>query len=228
MRVDVLTLFPAIVEGALSESIIRRAREKGLLELHVHNLRSYGIGKHRTVDDTPYGGGPGMVLRCEPIFQAAESILGEEFHTTPRILMCPQGKPLHQATVKALSSYRRLFIICGHYEGVDERVRLYLATDTISIGDYILTNGALAAAVLIDAVCRLIPGVLGCPHSPLSESFSHQELEGPVYTRPADFRGWKVPEILLSGDHQKIASWRKSMARQRTEMVRPDLTTSQM
>jgi tRNA (guanine37-N1)-methyltransferase len=223
MRVDVLTLFPSIVEGALSESIIGRARKKGLLELHIHDLRPYGLGKHRSTDDTPYGGGPGMVMRCDPLFNATESILGSEFHNTPRILMCPQGRLLRQSIVREISKLPRLFIICGHYEGVDERVRQYLATDTLSIGDYVLTNGALSAAVLIDAVTRLLPGVLGCSESPIRESFSHSYLEGPTYTRPPEFRGWKVPEILLSGNHKEIAAWRENMARIRTQQTRPDI-----
>jgi len=223
MRIDVVTLFPNIVESALSESIIGRARKKKLLDLYVHDLRPYGLGKHHVTDDSPYGGGPGMVMRCEPLFHAAEKILGSEYHITPRILMCPQGRLLKQTVVRELSAHPRIFIICGHYEGVDERVRLYLATDVISIGDYILTNGALAAAVLIDSVVRLIPGVLGSSESTVYESFTQDTLEGPTYTRPAVFRGWKVPEVLLNGNHEQISLWRHQMAITRTKQIRPDI-----
>ncbi len=223
MRIDVLTLCPKLVDSALSESIIGRARRNGSLELHTHDLRPFGLGKHKSVDDTPYGGGPGMVMRCEPLFEATEKILATELNQTKRILMCPQGRLLKQSLVRELAREKRLFIICGHYEGVDERVREHLATESISIGDYVLTNGALAAAVLIDAVVRLLPGVLGSEESAQQESFTDRLLDGPVYTRPPNYRGWTVPEILLSGNHGEVEKWRMNESVNRTQKVRPDL-----
>ncbi|MBX7156781.1 MAG: tRNA (guanosine(37)-N1)-methyltransferase TrmD [Verrucomicrobiae bacterium] len=223
MQVDVVTLFPEIVYGALDASMMKRAQTAGHLKLQLHQLRQFAIDKHGTVDDKPYGGGAGMVMRCEPIFDAVETILGKAFSEVPRILLCPQGKPFDQAKASELSKLPRFLLICGHYEGVDERVRQHLATDEISLGDYVITNGALAAAVVIDAVTRLIPGVLGDEQSASEESYSQALLEYPHYTRPPNFRDHHVPEILLSGHHAAIAQWRVEQARLRTQAKRPDL-----
>ena len=220
MKIDVLTLFPAMFEGPLDESIIKRAREAGLLDLRVHNLRDYAHDRHRTVDDRPFGGGPGMLLKPEPIFEAVEKLASE---TTRIVLLSPSGRTFNHAIARELAEARALLLISGHYEGFDERVRERLADDELSIGDYILTNGALPAMVIIDAVTRLLPGVLGDEESAREESFSHGLLEYPQYTRPADFRGMKVPDVLLSGDHAEIARWRGEQARLRTSERRPDL-----
>lgn len=223
MRVDVVTLFPGIVAGALGESILKRAQEAGLLELGVHQLRDYATDKHRITDDRPYGGGPGMVMKCEPVFAAVESILGPALSTVPRILLSPQGPLFTQETARRLAALPRFLLICGHYEGVDERIRECLATEELSIGDYVLTNGAIAAAVVIDAVVRLIPGVLGHEDSTLDESHGSGGLEYPQYTRPPEFRGQAVPEILLSGNHAAIDTWRREQSRRRTIATRPDI-----
>ncbi|HZT22608.1 MAG TPA: tRNA (guanosine(37)-N1)-methyltransferase TrmD [Verrucomicrobiae bacterium] len=220
MKIDVLTLFPAMFTGPLDESILRRARQKGLLELKIHNLRDWAHDRHRTVDDKPFGGGPGMLLKPEPIFEAVESLRREE---TKVILLSPAGRKLTQAVVRELAGEQHLLLVTGHYEGFDERVREALADDELSIGDYILTNGALPAMVVIDAVTRLLPGVLGDDESARDESFSHGLLEYPQYTRPAEFRGLKVPEVLISGHHAEIEKWRREQARRRTEERRPDL-----
>lgn len=227
IQVDVVTLFPEIVHGALDASMMKRAQTAGHLKLHLHQLRQFAVDKHGTVDDKPYGGGAGMVMRCEPLFDAVETVLGDDFSTTPRILLCPQGKPFNQTKAVELSKLSRFLLICGHYEGVDERVRQHLATDEISLGDYIITNGALAAAVVIDAVARLIPGVLGDEYSASEESYSQALLEYPHYTRPPEFRGHRVPEILLSGHHAAIAQWRAEQSRLRTQEKRPDLLSKQ-
>src|SRR5436309_7909026 len=223
MKIDVLTLFPAMFEGPLDESIIKRAREAGLLDLRVHNLRDYAHDRHRTVHDRPFGGGPGMLLKPEPIFEAVENLAGE---TARIILLAPAGRTFNQAIASELAEARELLLISGHYEGFDERVRERLADDELSIGDYVLTNGALPAMVIIDAVTRLLPGVLGDDESSRDESFSPglPGLEYPQYTRPAEFRGMKVPEVLLSGNHAEIARWRAEQARNRTKARRPDLT----
>ncbi|HPA17421.1 MAG TPA: tRNA (guanosine(37)-N1)-methyltransferase TrmD [Verrucomicrobiae bacterium] len=223
LRVDVVTLFPGIIAGALGESIMGRAQKAGFLDLRLHQLRDYATDKHKITDDRPYGGGPGMVMKCEPVFAAVESILGPELPSTPRILLSPQGIPFSHETARRLASLPRFLLICGHYEGVDERVREHLATEELSIGDYVLTNGALAAAVVIDAVVRLIPGVLGDEGSPHDESHSGSGLEYPQYTRPPEFRGHTVPEILLSGHHGAVEAWRREQARARTLERRPDL-----
>jgi tRNA (guanine37-N1)-methyltransferase len=225
LTVDVLTLFPGIVTGALGESMMRRAQDAGLLTLRTHQIREHTTDRHRTTDDSPFGGGPGMVMKCEPLFACAEAALGHPLPAdVPRILLCPQGRPFTQSIARELARLPRFALICGHYEGVDERVREHLATDEISIGDYVLTNGALAAAVVIDAVVRLIPGVLGDDTSSADESHSASALlEYPQYTRPAEFRGWKVPDILLSGDHGRIAQWRREQSLARTRARRPDL-----
>jgi tRNA (guanine37-N1)-methyltransferase len=220
MIVDVLTLFPAMFRGPLDESILKRAQENGLLKINVHNLREFTHDKHRVVDDKPYGGGQGMLMKPEPIFEGVEQFRRENSRV---VLMTPQGKPLTHAVAHELSGAAHLIVICGHYEGVDERVRQALVTDEISIGDYVLTNGALAAMVLIDALARFIPGVLGDEQSPHDESFASGLLEYPQYTRPPEFRGMKVPDVLLSGNHEEIARWRKEQSRKRTKERRPDL-----
>ncbi len=220
MKIDVLTLFPAMFAGPLDESIIRRAREAGLLDLKIHQLRDYAHDKHKTVDDRPFGGGPGMLLKPEPIFEAVERLKREQ---TRVVLLCPTGRLFSQAVAQELAQADDLLLVTGHYEGFDERVREQLADDELSIGDYVLTNGALPAMVLIDAVVRLLPGVLGDDDSSKDESFSQSLLEYPQYTRPAEFRGMKVPEVLLSGNHAEIAKWRSEHARLRTKERRPDL-----
>jgi tRNA (guanine37-N1)-methyltransferase len=220
MKIDVLTLFPAMFAGPLDESIIKRAREAGRLDLAIHNLRDYAHDRHKTVDDRPFGGGPGMLLKPEPIFEAVESLARE---VTRVILLSPSGRPFNQAIARELAGYEHLLMVSGHYEGFDERVREQLADDELSIGDYVLTNGALPVMVIIDAVTRLLPGVLGDEDSAQQDSFSQGLLEYPQYTRPADFRGMTVPEVLLSGNHAEIARWRAEQARLRTEERRPDL-----
>ena len=220
MKIDVLTLFPAMFAGPLDESIVKRAREAGLLDLKIHNLRDWTHDRHRTVDDRPFGGGPGMLLKVEPLFEAIESLQRE---TTRVILLSPSGRKFDQATARELARAKDLLMVCGSYEGFDERVGEALADDELSIGDYVLTNGALPAMVVIDAVVRLLPGVLGDDESSHDESFSHGLLEYPQYTRPAEFRGMKVPEVLLSGNHAEIEKWRRAQARIRTEKQRPDL-----
>ncbi len=219
MKVDVLTLFPAMFAGPLDESIIRRAREGGRLELAVHDLRGWTHDRHRTVDDEPYGGGPGMLLKPEPVFEAVEDLADEE---TRVILMTPQGRPFKQALARDLTASPHLLLVCGSYEGFDERIRT-LAHEELSIGDYVLTNGALPAMVVIDAVTRLLPGVLGDDASSAEESFSEDTLEYPQYTRPAEYRGLKVPEVLLSGHHAEIEKWRSEQAEERTRKRRPEL-----
>jgi tRNA (guanine37-N1)-methyltransferase len=220
MKIDVLTLFPAMFAGPLDESIIKRAREAGRLDLAIHNLRDYAHDRHKTVDDRPFGGGPGMLLKPEPIFEAVESLARAG---TRVILLSPAGRPFSQAIARELAGREHLLLVSGHYEGFDERVRQKLAQDELSIGDYVLTNGALPVMVIIDAVTRLLPGVLGDAESAQDDSFSRGLLEYPQYTRPADFRGMIVPEVLLSGNHAEIARWRAEQARLRTAERRPDL-----
>ena len=220
MKIDVLTLFPAMFAGPLDESIIQRARDTGTLELKIYNLRDYTHDRHKTVDDRPFGGGPGMLLKPEPIFEAVESLATEK---TRVILMSPSGRKFGQSIARELSQQEHLLLICGSYEGFDERIREHLADDELSIGDFVLTNGALPAMVIIDAVTRLLPGVLGDDASSTEESFSGSLLEYPHYTRPADFRGMKVPDVLLSGNHAVIAKWRAEQALARTQERRPDL-----
>jgi tRNA (guanine37-N1)-methyltransferase len=220
MRIDVLTLFPTMFVGPLDESIIRRAREAGRLDLAIHNLRDFAHDRHKTVDDRPFGGGPGMLLKPGPIFEAVESLARED---TRVILLSPAGRPFSQAIAGEMAGLEHLLMVSGHYEGFDERVREQLADDELSIGDYVLTNGALPVMVIIDAVTRLLPGVLGDAESAQVDSFSQGLLEYPQYTRPADFRSLKVPEVLLSGNHAEIARWRAEQARLRTEQRRPDL-----
>jgi len=222
MRFDVLTLFPEMFTGPLQESIIKRAQERGLISVHLHNIRDYATGRHRITDDAPYGGGGGMVMKPEPIFAAVEAVLGDE-KGVPVILLSPQGRLFTHEVARELSRYPRLVLICGRYEGVDERVREHLATDEISIGDYVLSGGELAAMVIIDAVTRLLPGALGDPGATFEDSHAWGLLEYPHYTRPAVFRGWVVPEVLLSGNHAAIARWRREQALRRTLECRPDL-----
>ncbi len=218
MKIDVLTLFPKMFENILGESILKRAQSKGLVKINVHNLRDWTSDNHRSADDKPFGGGPGMVMKVEPVYKALEELKIE----ARVILLTPQGKKLNQKIVKELAKEKNLVLICGHYEGVDERIR-EIADDEISIGDYILTCGEIPALVLIDSVVRLVPGVLGDEGSKIEESFENNMLEYPQYTRPADFKGMKVPEVLLNGDHKKIEKWRKDEALKRTRERRPDL-----
>ncbi len=220
MKIDVLTLFPAMFAGPLDESIIKRARTAGLLELQMHQLRDWTHDRHKTVDDRPFGGGPGMLLKPEPIFEAVESLKREK---TRVVLMSPSGRKFDQAIARELAQQEHLLIVTGHYEGFDERIREGLADDELSIGDYVLTNGALPAMVVIDTVTRLLPGVLGDDSSSTEESFSHGLLEYPQWTRPAEFRGMKVPDVLVSGNHAEIAKWRVEQAKKRTQEQRPDL-----
>ncbi len=223
MRIDILTIFPSMFAGPFDESIVKRARERGIVSIHIHDIRDWATDRHRTVDDYPYGGGPGMVMKPEPVFAATEAVLGMDERRGPIILMTPIGRLFTQEVAVELSRHQRLIIICGHYEGVDARVHHHLATDEISIGDYVLSGGELPAMVLVDAVVRLLPGAVGDPESVHRESFSDGLLEYPHYTRPADFRGWRVPEILLSGHHQEIAKWRRRQSILLTARRRPDL-----
>ncbi len=222
MRFDIFTLFPEVFHPYIDVSIIGRARKSGALEVHLHNIRDWATDKHRTVDDEPYGGGGGMVMKAEPIFAAVESVLGRP-PQAPVILLTPQGRPFSQKVARELAELPRVALLCGRYEGVDERVRQHLVTDEISIGDYVLTGGELAALVVLDAVTRLLPNVLGDPDAPDKDSHATGLLEHPHYTRPAVFRGWEVPPVLLSGDHGKIARWRREQSLLRTLHRRPDL-----
>jgi tRNA (guanine37-N1)-methyltransferase len=224
MDFDVITAFPAMFEGPLSHSIVRRARARGLIQVRVHDLRDFSADPHHKIDDAPYGGGGGMVLAPAPIFAAVEAIRERHPEESSRtILFCPQGARYDQVQARRLAGYRRVILICGRYEGVDERVRLHLADEEISIGDYVLTGGEIPAMVLVDSLARLVPGALGDEEAARNDSFSADGLEHPHYTRPADFRGWKVPEILLSGNHQAIAAWRRARALEATARKRPDL-----
>jgi tRNA (guanine37-N1)-methyltransferase len=223
MHFDILTLFPGLFAGVFEESIVKRAREAGLVTVALHNLRDYGLGRHRTTDDTPYGGGGGMIMKPEPIFAAAEAVLGQELGSTPIILLTPQGRLFNQQVARCLAHHRRLALICGRYEGVDERVHQHLATDEISIGDYVLSGGEVPAMVVVEAVTRLLPGALGDPSAPFEDSHAEGLLEYPHYTRPPLFRGIGVPEVLLSGHHAEIVRWRRRQALRRTWERRPDL-----
>jgi tRNA (guanine37-N1)-methyltransferase len=220
MKIDVLTLFPAMFAGPLDESIVKRARDAGLLDLKIHNLRDWTHDRHKTVDDRPFGGGPGMLLKPEPLFEAIENLKREK---TRVILLSPAGRKFNQAIARELAQQEDLLLVTGHYEGFDGRVQEKLADDELSIGDYVLTNGALPAMVVIDAVTRLLPGALGDDESSHDESFSHGLLEYPQYTRPAEFRGMKVPDVLVSGHHAEIEKWRREQAKLRTKAQRPDL-----
>jgi len=233
MKIDIVTLFPEICRVPLNESMMKRAQEKGVADFRIHNLRDWTMDKHHIVDDAPFGVGQGMVMKPEPIFSAVEDLKKQtsmiqsniKLQTPKIILMSPTGRRFDQQMAAELSQESHLIIICGHYEGVDHRVIEHLIDMEISIGDYILTNGAIAAVVFVDAIARLLPGALGHERSALDDSFSSEPpgLEGPQYTRPAEFRGWKVPEVLLSGNHAEIAKWRKEQALKRTRENRPDL-----
>src|SRR5438132_12627455 len=225
MKIDILRLLCEICRGPLSESMMKRARESKIVDLRIHNLRDWTKDKHHIVDDAPFGGGQGMVMKPEPIFAAVEDLKQSAIKNQQSkiILMSPAGRRFDQQMATDLSKQSHLIVICGHYEGVDHRVIEHLVDLEISIGDDVLTNGAIAAVVLVDAVVRLLPGVLGHEQSAADDSFSGGLLEGPQYTRPAEFRGWKVPEILLSGNHAEIAAWRKRQALERTREHRPDL-----
>jgi tRNA (guanine37-N1)-methyltransferase len=226
VRIDIITLFPKMFEVPFSFGIFKRAVDSGLVSIGVHDIRAYTHNRHHTADDYPYGGGAGMVLKPEPVFEAVEGVLsttGDQDKKPSIILMTPQGRTFTQSVATELAGYPHLVMICGHYEGVDERVREHLATDEISIGDYVLTGGELPAMVVLDAVVRLIPGVLGSEESSLDDSHTSGLLEYPQYTRPADYRGWKVPEVLLSGNHAEIAKWRREQIIRRTLERRPEL-----
>jgi tRNA (guanine37-N1)-methyltransferase len=223
MRIDVLTLFPEVFEPYLRTSIVGRAVERGLVRVQCTNIRDYAEGRHKSVDDRPFGGGPGMVLMCQPVFDAVKAIEAGAEGTPLRVILTPQGETLTQSKVAGLSAQPWIVLICGHYEGFDDRIREGLGACEISIGDYVLSGGEPAAMVLIDAVVRLLPGALGDETSPADESFSSGLLEYPQYTRPREFCGIKVPEVLLSGDHAKIAAWRREQSKLRTQARRPDL-----
>jgi len=223
MRIDLLTLFPEMFEQVFATSIIKRAQEKHLLEITLTNIRDYAEDKYRSVDDKPYGGGPGMVMMCPPVFAAVEQAAAKGPQVDEIILLTPQGRRFDQTLARQLATRRRLILIAGHYEGFDERIRTDLATMEISIGDYVLSGGEIPAMALVDAIARLLPGALGDERSCLEESFSEPLLEYPQYTRPPDFRGRKVPDVLLSGNHELIRQWRRQQAQQRTQQRRPDL-----
>ena len=223
MRIDIITLFPSMFRGPFDESIIKRARKKGILEINLHNLRDFTGDRHRTVDDLPYGGGAGMVMKPEPLFRAVEKVKEEKRSSWKVILLSPQGQPFAQEKAKELAQEEGLIFICGHYEGVDERVREHLMDEELSLGDFVLTGGELAAIVMVDAIARMLPEVLGCKDSIREDSFYQTLLDYPHYTRPAEFRGWKVPGVLISGNHQKIREWRKKKKLENTFKKRPDL-----
>jgi tRNA (guanine37-N1)-methyltransferase len=222
MRIDIVTVLPKLLEGPFSDSILKRAQEKGLAEIHVHNLRDYSTDKHKNVDDYQYGGGAGMVMSCEPLANCIDHLCAQRNYDEI-IFMTPDGKLLDQSMSNALSLKGNLLMLCGHYKGIDERIREHYVTMEISIGSYVLSGGELAAAVLTDSIIRLLPGVLNDDTSALSDSFQDNLLSAPVYTRPADFRGLKVPPVLLSGDFKKIDEWRMEQALERTKARRPDL-----
>src|SRR5215471_17436422 len=223
MVIDVVTIFPAMVEAGLAEGIVGRARERGLIDIRVRDLREYTDDRHRSVDDVPYGGGPGMVMKPEPLFRAVEAVEAERGRPSAVVLMTPQGRRFTHTEAERLSRLERIVVICGRYEGVDERVAEALVTDEISIGDYVLSGGEPAATVVIDTVVRLLPGALGSETSAVFESFSESLLDHPQYTRPPEFKGMKVPEVLLSGNHAEIERWRKEAAIAKTRSKRPDL-----
>jgi tRNA (guanine37-N1)-methyltransferase len=222
MRIDIVTVLPKLLEGPFSDSILKRAQEKGLAEIHVHNLRDYSTDKHKNVDDYQYGGGAGMVMSCEPLANCIDHLCAQRNYDEI-IFMTPDGKLLDQSMSNALSLKGNLLMLCGHYKGIDERIREHYVTMEISIGSYVLSGGELAAAVLTDSIIRLLPGVLNDETSALSDSFQDNLLSAPVYTRPSDFRGLKVPPVLLSGDFKKIDEWRMEQALERTKARRPDL-----
>ena len=220
MRIDLLTPFPEMAHGVLGSSILGRAQRAGLVEITTHNLRDWTTDRHRMTDDTPYGGGPGMVMKIEPLHRALQELRGSDSRV---ILFTPQGVPFRQSTAARLAQSDHLILVCGHYEGVDERVAEHLIDEEISLGDFVLTNGVLPALVVVDAVVRLLPGVLGHDLSAQQDSFQEGLLDHPHYTKPAEYNGWRVPDVLLSGDHGAIARWRQEEARRRTRERRPDL-----
>ncbi len=222
MRFDVFTLLPQVFPPYLNASILQRAVQNNLVQIEVHDIRQWADDKHHTTDDAPYGGGGGMVMKCEPVFHAVESVLGSP-PSCPLILLSPQGRSFSQAIAREFSQLPRIALVCGRYEGFDERIREHLATDEISIGDYVLTGGELPALTVIDAVSRFLPGVLGDPDGAMDDSFASGLLEYPHYTRPEVFRGWRVPDVLLSGNHAQIDKWRAEQALSRTKNRRPDL-----
>ena len=223
MRIDILTLFPEMFAGPFDLSIVKRAREKGIVNIHLTNIRDFACDKHRSVDDKPYGGGPGMVMMCQPVFDAVEAIAQEGPPVEEVILLTPQGERFSQPLARELAHKNRIVLVAGHYEGFDERIRRHLATRELSIGDYVLSGGEIPAMAVVDAVVRLLPGALGHEEGAVEESFSAGLLEYPQYTRPADFRGWDVPEELISGNHGLIRKWRDQQAQHRTRQRRPDL-----
>jgi len=222
MRIDILTIFPEMFDGPFSHSIVKRAKEKGLVEIHLHNIRDFATDKHRRVDDYPFGGGAGMVMMIEPVLNCIEGLKKDRVYDEI-IFMTPDGEKFDQPIANQLSILKNIILLCGHYKGIDERLREHVITREISIGDYVLSGGELAAAVVTDSIVRILPGVLGDETSALSDSFQDGLLSPPVYTRPADYKGWKVPEILLSGHDRKIAEWRNDQAMERTKKRRPDL-----
>jgi len=228
MRFDVLTLFPDMFSGILNESIMKRACQNELVEVVLTNIRDYALDKHRSVDDNPYGGGPGMVMMCQPVFDAVEAVQKENGPADEIILLTPQGRRFDQNLARQLASKNRLILIAGHYEGFDERIRQHLPTMEVSIGDYVLTGGELPAMVMIDAITRLLPGVLGHEDSSVEESFSSSLLEYPQYTRPAEYRSWCVPDVLISGHHEQIRKWRLEQSKIRTLQRRPDLLQQEL
>lgn len=221
-RIDIISVQPKLMESPLNHSIVQRAKDKGILEIVLHDLKDYGLGKYRQVDDTVYGGGAGMVIRCEPVFDCIEKLQSERAYNEI-IYMCPDGEVYNQATANQLSLKKNIIILCGHYKGIDQRIRDHLITKEISIGDYVLSGGELAASILADSICRLIPGVISDEESALTDSFQDDMLAPPVYTRPAEYRGMKVPEVLQSGHFAKIAEWRDAEALKITKDRRPDL-----
>ncbi|MCR5779565.1 MAG: tRNA (guanosine(37)-N1)-methyltransferase TrmD [Bacteroidaceae bacterium] len=222
MRIDIITVIPQLIEGFLQESILGRAQKKGLVEIHLHNLRDYAVRKDRRIDDYPFGGFAGMVMQCEPIDRCISALTAER-HYDQIIFTTPDGEQFDQPMANELSLCENIIILCGHYKGIDYRIREHLITKEVSIGDYVLTGGELAAAVMADAIVRIVPGVIGDEQSALSDSFQDNLLAAPVYTRPADYKGWKVPEILLSGHEAKIKEWELQQSMERTQRLRPDL-----
>ena len=226
MRIDIITVIPQLIEGFLQESILGRAQKKGLVEIHLHNLRDYAVRKDRRIDDYPFGGFAGMVMQCEPIDRCISALTAER-HYDQIIFTTPDGEQFDQPMANELSLCENIIILCGHYKGIDYRIREHLITKEVSIGDYVLTGGELAAAVMADAIVRIVPGVIGDEQSALSDSFQDKLLAAPVYTRPAEYRGWKVPDILLSGHEAKIKEWELQQSLERTKRLRPDLLKSE-
>ncbi len=225
MRIDIITVIPQLIEGFLQESILGRAQKKGLVEIHLHNLREYAVRKDRRIDDYPFGGFAGMVMQCEPIDRCISALTAER-HYDQIIFTTPDGEQFNQPMANELSLCENIIILCGHYKGIDYRIREHLITKEVSIGDYVLTGGELAAAVMADAIVRIVPGVIGDEQSALSDSFQDNLLAAPIYTRPADYKGWRVPDILLSGHEAKIKEWEIQQSLERTRRLRPDLLSS--